>query len=585
MIRTAFISAFGALFFFGATLTASVAAEHLSVSGDSVRFYGDRYLLEADGNVRVVLNHAYVITGNTFSMDLRLNRFVVAGDVDINGPGLTALHGAGFADFFDDARSYFVPVLDQPDRWTYLNNDFAHPAKGREMPGDPFFLPDVSSARVTVRATSVDLQPLSYMHFHSAHVLSAGIMLPLPSYVLNFSSNPDFRQNSLAGAIGDASYDFGGSDHTLSTVHFRYDQTNKTYASFEQHYVSPGGYAVASINPATRPIKQYNLIGLGRITPKDQIYGFYQEITYQNNFEEPLQASAFASIQLTHALRQSFLQLAVNQSYNSLLAQPSTLYEAGNYFYYGDPSHAWVPNHPVNVMLTWQGNEHRIGRLPLNFRMRSSAGFAHDGYFERYTPGEITFDNVSYPYLYFHSFDGQISTRQIKLGQNAFFNASYERNRQWFSIPHYNETAQTIATISRPYGARLSTYIGYNNTNVGDFYGPKQLQYYPSYVFTSPIDGKVYEGYSAFHGFATYRSLFGSVVFTPNPDFALSLLVKHNQDFPAPIPGVVGNPPWQAIGDLRVRVSRHTMLDIARTYNFGYPGQVFSPNFQIQVLP
>ena len=558
---------------------AANAAEHLSLSADTINFYGDRFLLEADGNVSAVLDHQYIITGHTFSMDLRLNRFVIGGDVRVTGPGVD-LHGAGIADFFESHRIYFVPMLTQPDRWTYLGTDFEHAYKGRQMPGDPFFLPDVSNSRVTVTARHVEIEPLSYMRFSSALVLSVAGRLPVPSYVVNFSNSPDFRQNSLAGAILDAGYDFAGGSHTLSSAHLRYDQENRLYGSIEQHYVAPGGFAVASINPLTRPVKQYNLIGLGRIGRQDQLYGFAQEITYQNAFQTPLQASAFANLQFTHVLRQSYVNISVNQNYQSLLGQPG-----GGRTFYGDLGHAWIPNHPVNVTIAWQGFDHNVGKLPLSFRLRTGAMMAHDNTYNGISNGLLVFSGQNVNTLYMRSFEALFYTKSIKLPHNLYFNASFDKQRQWFSLPHYIDSNYLNTSISRTFGTHLALYGGYTVFNIGDYYGAKQLQMYPPNTYVSPFDGNTYNGFAAFRGIATYRTLYASAVFAPNPDFTLNLLAKRNKDFPEPIPGVFGNPPYQIIGDLRVRVAAHATLDIQRTYNFNYPGQSWSPNFQIQVLP
>jgi hypothetical protein len=559
-------------------------AEHLSLSADSVRFYGDRFLLEADGNVRVQLDHRYTIVGHTFSMDLRLNRFVVAGNVRVMGPD-TDLQGAGFGDFIDTRRIYFVPLLDQPDRWTFENMDFAHPFKGREMPGDPFFLPDVSNSRVTVKASSAEIQPATYARFRNAQILSVGVMIPVPSYVINFSNSPDFRQNSLAGAIFDAPYDFFGDAHWLSTMHLRYDQTNKTYASFEQHYSSKGGWLVGSVNPATNEIKQYNIIGLARAGTRDQAYGFFQAIADQPGFGAAYSASAFQRLQLTHVLRQSFLQLDLNQNWDSLLPQPSAIEPNLRYYYIGDPSHPWVPMHPFNGLLTWQGMDHPIGHLPLNIRLRSAFGWAHDNSYGNYSYGLQSFDGRIYNSTSYQNVDTLIYSKPIRLHENTYLNFSFEKNRQWFSLPHFVDTSYGNASVSRTFGSKVALYAGYTIYNVGDYYGAKQRVFYPVVTYVSPVDGQTYSGFSAFQGFATYRSVYASAVFAPTPDFALNILLKKNTDFPGPIPGVLGNPPYQAFGDLRVRISPHASVDISRNYSFNFGNVGWSPTFSIQVLP
>ncbi|MDP9019111.1 MAG: hypothetical protein M3N19_12425 [Candidatus Eremiobacteraeota bacterium] len=551
-------------------------------------------MIEGDGNVSVVLDHRYTITGHTFSMDLRLNRFVVAGGVTVKGPDAD-LHGAGFADFLDTQRIYFVPLLEEPDRWTFNDMDFAHPFKGREMPGDPFYLPDISDGRVTVSSTHAEIEPKTFIRFQPARILSLGVFIPAPSYVVTFSNNPDFRQNSLAGGLFDAPYDFAGSAHTMSTLHFRYDQTNGAYPSFEQHYVAPGGFAVGSINPLTRDVKQYNLVGLGRIAPKTQAYAFFQAFATQKGFSSPVSLSGFVSMQFTQVLRQSFMQLTLNQSYDSLLRMPSTCFTfpttpvtnppSCDYYYYGDPSHPWVPPHPFNGLLIWQGMDHPLLKhLPVQMRIRSSFGWAHDSFFAHYSYGLPPFLGTVYNSISYQSVGMTLYTKPIKLKNNVYFNASYDRNRQWFSLPHYIETNYANASLSKTFGTKVAVFAGYTINNTGDYYGAKQTIAYPPALYQSPVDNKVYPGFAAFRGIATSRTLYASAIYT-TPDFTFNLLLKHNKDFPEPIPGSLGRPPYQAVGDLRFRISAHATMDIQRTYNFNYPGQAWSPNFTIQVLP
>ena len=58
------------------------------------------------------------ITGNTFYLDIRLNRFIVAGNVTLQR-GDVSVQGAAFTEYLDFDRAYFLPVGNEPDRWTY----------------------------------------------------------------------------------------------------------------------------------------------------------------------------------------------------------------------------------------------------------------------------------------------------------------------------------------------------------------------------------------------------------------------------------------------------------------------------------
>ncbi len=72
---------------------------------DVVDYYSNRYILTADGNVSARLSDGTIVTGNTFSMDLKLNRFLIAGNVHLDGPHIHAM-GAAFAGYPDISRNY-----------------------------------------------------------------------------------------------------------------------------------------------------------------------------------------------------------------------------------------------------------------------------------------------------------------------------------------------------------------------------------------------------------------------------------------------------------------------------------------------
>ena len=151
----------------------------LRLRADHIAFYYDRYLIEADGHVQVQASNGMTISGDAFSMDLRLNRFLVASHVHLRSPGGN-LDGAAIADFLDFDRIYFVPVITKPDRWTYENRDFLHPLKGRQMPGDVFYFPDVSGTGVSLSARTAIVEARQFVRFSSVHAYFFHQGVPLP---------------------------------------------------------------------------------------------------------------------------------------------------------------------------------------------------------------------------------------------------------------------------------------------------------------------------------------------------------------------------------------------------------------------
>ena len=115
----------------------------------------NRFILTADGNVSVRFTDGTLVSGNTFSMDLKLNRFLIAGNVHVDGPRVH-LVGAAFAGYPDLDRNYFISEGDTPDRFTYFGQDFTQSHAGRVQPGDAFFFPDLSNAKPYIIAGSAN---------------------------------------------------------------------------------------------------------------------------------------------------------------------------------------------------------------------------------------------------------------------------------------------------------------------------------------------------------------------------------------------------------------------------------------------
>jgi hypothetical protein len=574
----------------------------LSIVAEKVAFYSNRFIVGADGNVVVTMGDGTKIVGNTFSMDLRLNRFVIAGNVTLTA-GPTVVHGAAFSEFLDFDRGYFLPLFDEPDRWTYTQGDYAHPLLGRVMPGDAFFLPNLAGERVFLYAKRADADPHESVRFSPASLNFGLTFVNFPTYFLDFSKNPNFAQNSLAGADIDGPYDFAGGEHGLATAHVRYDSINQLYLSYEQHQFSNNHYVVFSVNPITRPGKNYNLIAYDRISPVLQVQALFQEFTFQHSFTQPLSASAFASIELTLALKQSFLQLTTNSYYQSLLGQPKGL---GRDLYYGDPSHLWIPDHPAGISLSWNGFRHKIARLPISFQLRSSIGNNHNEISAlNQTSGLQQLGGFEYDTEYNHGAGATLLTDPIvllrdKSGQkrDVYFTATFDKQRTYYSVPHHIDITTTNLSLTKSISPRhLTAVLSYINTNTGDYYGAQQLEAYPSTVAQSPATGELYPQYAAFRGLGTTRSFREQLVFTPSPALNSSITMREDDDFPVAVPGIsetIGNvtyfnnygvPPYQLTLDTRFRINSILTLDVSRGYSFNFGGyQRWSPNFAIQVV-
>ncbi len=589
------------------------------IKARKIVFYANRFVVGADGDVRLLLGDGTRIFGNTFFMDLRLNRFVIAGNVRLflkDGGG--EVDGAAFAEYFDFDRAYFVPITTEPDRWTFSAGDYKHPLLGREMPGDTFHLPDLSGESQFLTSRDATIDPRVSVRFAPARLNFGLAQVPFPTYFLEFSQNPNYAENALAGAFVDGPYDFAGGHDSLATAHLRYDTVDKIFGALEVHQFTDNGYAVASINPLTRPLKQYNLLVSDKLSPNFQVQVFAQEITFQHDFSQPLSATSDNSVELTAGLPHSSLQLTDLLYYDSLLGRPQTFAPGSGgvpEYYYGDPSHPWIAGHPTDLSLSWTGFRHPVGALPISFQLRSgySVSTSTD------TP-LTTIAGIPYYQYWWKTFGANLATKAITLladksgrHREIYFVGSFDKQRQYFSNAHHVDVTTTTLSITKNVvPQRLTALVSYTNQNTGDFFGPLQNVAYP-YALVSggyttpptinPVTGQPVAGivvppsYSSFDGFATTRSLREQLIFTPSTSFTLTGSLRENRDFPLPIAGPTeqvgdtilfenyGSPPYEADLDARFRVSRILYLDLGRSYFFHFGGyEGWSPNFSIQVL-
>ncbi|MBV9027737.1 MAG: hypothetical protein JO311_03920 [Candidatus Eremiobacteraeota bacterium] len=595
-----------------------------------VDFYYDRFLLEADGNVRLRTSDGFTVTGDSFSMDLKLNRFLVAGHVTLHDSSGT-VSGAAISDFLDFRRIYFVPVTSEPDRCMFLDGDLAHPAKGRVMPGDAFYFPDVPQ-QPSITGTGAVIGTKTYVRFINSHTYLAGAPIPLGSYVVNFSPEQYFAQNSLSGATADLTWNLAGSDNSLTALHLRYDPTYHTYLSVEQHLVGQHEYAIFSVNPATRAEKWWNLMLYEKLGSRFQISSFTQYYTQQNWLSLPRAAQQTTYLTATYAMPHSYLQ-ATSQLTNYNVLGPGAL-ELPH-------SIAGSLDHPTQVQLTASSFQNRVGKLPLYEQIWEGYGFAHDSvgaqqYLNGFSPywpqGGVRFAPIPIPGLQAYGspcpyqpvpksftyycpvyrtiwntvLGFSFFTPALKLNnppspyQTYYFNASFSKQYQWNSLPHWIDNTSENFTISRQFSRAVNTYLGYQILNVGDHYiHGGYLPCTPVNSFYCPLS------FTSFRGVSTLRTTSLGMNFTPTPEFNFSLLVRHHDDFPIPVPGVfglppnnilgqplyswfLGQPPYDASFDVRLKILPHALLDVSKSlywYGNPYRTQFWQPATVVQILP
>ncbi|HEY4441246.1 MAG TPA: hypothetical protein VGN14_12380 [Candidatus Elarobacter sp.] len=591
-MRLPFLFAFAAVVFAAATATATAAPASLDITARNVDFYYNRFIVTADGDVRVRLSDGTVVTGQTFTMDLKLNRYLIAGNVHVDGPGIHQV-GAGWAGYPDLDRTFFLPEGVEPIRYTYFGSDWTNPHPGREQPGDAFNFPDLTGERPYIIASGVRIVPKTNALFTLPRIYTAGIYTPLPRYVVTFSANPHYFENAFPGGRFDVGLPFNGSEHSLTALHIRNEPYNGTFLAFDQHFVWDKDYIVFGVDPLTQEQREYNLIGYKRESPGLETRLFLQESAAQPGIiNRPINAAGYAQLQINAALKRSGISYTEDNYYQYLLGFKPPADDTQ--LVYVNPSYdpRWR-EHPMQAQLIWTGYENRVTKsIPLLFRLRSGVGLAHDIYGEGGFPNE----QPGPPDSFYHRVGGTVYTPAIKVAGNVRFTAQYDREKTWFNVPHQTDLADTRLTLSDALQkAHLNTFLSYEVRNTADYWGAQQLAAYPVGTAAGGCIAPAYDtcvtqwgtfsGQDAFRGLATLRALVAGLIYTPSAAFAFSAQIAKNKDFPAPIPGIYGQPPYQLSLDVRVRVSRQILLDLSRQYYFNFAGERWTPQLGLQISP
>jgi len=574
-----------------ALLTPEVAAadstKSIELKANVVDFYSDRYVLTADGHVRAQLSDGTVVSGDTFSMDLKLNRFLIAGNVHVDGPQIHQA-GAAFAGYPDIDRDYFITEGPTPDRWTYYGLDFSDSHPGRQQPGDAFYFPDLTGQRPYIIADGATIFLKNNVEFPiGSRINVLGAYVPTPGYVVNYSSNPNFYQNAFSGAVFDIGIPFHGAADAISAGHIRYDQYRGFYTAFDQHFVHNLDYAVLSVDPLTQNQRQYNAILYKRLSPDVETRLFYQLSAQSQGLNEPNSAADYANFTINSKIGRYAVGLNADQYNNSLLGGALDQFN-GAYRQAG---------HPFDMELNVNSfeDEFRLFRylgVPLKFQYRAGYGYNYDSYgLPTLGAGNdtipSTWGGVQYNSMFNTYLGATLYTNSVRLAKLVTISAKSDELETWYTMPHHTITTNTSTTVAyTPLSTKRPAFLlTYGVLNIGDFWGADQLKAYipAANTFVGPYG--TFTGLAAFDGFATSRSLSGSFVYTPTPYFALNLAMQHFDVTPAPVPGLGGQAPDQFLADVRVRLSRNILVDVSRGYYFNFANETWAPQYQIQFSP
>jgi hypothetical protein len=567
--------------------TPAAATTILKITGARLSFYSDYYALKADGDVSIALNASTHVTGQTLYLDLRQNRMIVAGAVRLSVQGVTQ-PGAALAVDFDQQRAYFIAFAPEPQVKTYDGLDLSKASSSAAQPAGVFEARDLSESVPVILAKKVTIGLRSYLRFGSCRVAPIGgvaAYVPLPSLYINFAKNPNLAQTTLGAATAAAAIKLTGSANAASALALSYASTTKFGVGFQQNAVWEKGWGVLSIFPINQSSPFFSAIVS---QAPSQSFGL-QASTLLNSYPSggslPASKAQFNYVQMTQSLHDAYLQLNYQFGSSDLLATPPIQGAYGLSPRYG-------PTHPSSVQVGLNSSTLGIGHL-LDLNARGGYVYNHNGDgLQQF--GGVNYTSIWSPYAGLTLSTPRIGLRAEGIGAAPYLVLQATGQRQWNSLPHSIDQANTNATLTQPISIG-SVIASYTISNVKDDYGAAQRQAYP---VIAPVQDP---GYAAFQGFATFRTLSLALVYAVNPYFALSVAGQQHTDFPAPspalftpvqptvlgvnpLPDYLGQPPYDLPITARIRVNGSLSINVQSTYYFNYFGNTWN-GVQVQFLP
>jgi hypothetical protein len=367
---------------------AARAALILHVSSDRLVFYNNLYVMTGYGAVRLDLRNGSKISGDALVFDLRLNRFVVSGNVRVTTPQATYA-GTALSTDLASGTSYLI-ALDgpAPQRLIFRDERFASPESGGEMALEAFAFPELKKSPASLISRNVTVGVGSYIRFDGCRSQILGgfsYYFPLPICYISFGNDPNLAQDALSGANVGAQYKFAGNANATSSFLLNYDTVNKLYAALEQNVSSPNAWAVAAVNTQNG---SQSLSAIGYVQPAQEL-GLRvasQLHVLSTNTTNDVSQYSYSNAQLTQGLPGANLQL--NYSYGNVVSQgPGPNLAIGTY----------DPMQPSSFQLGLRTSDLKLGPFFLN-----GAG----GYGETHDPfGLQTFGGVNYTAEWFDLYE------------------------------------------------------------------------------------------------------------------------------------------------------------------------------------
>jgi hypothetical protein len=541
------------------------ATETYRLSAQRVAFYTNTFILQGRGNVHVDIGSEREISADFFSMDVRGNRFIVAGNVRLLGPNVDDSFAAFSVDLVAK-RAYAIVANGTVDRLSFSENDFVHPQRDEQPPPDAFELPLITYPASKL-GHKIVIGTRSYVRYGSCvtqFIGGAGVYIPIPSCYVNVGDDPALAQSALAGASAGGEINLTGSANAVSGIFLIYDRVNGFYAALQQNVASSKAWAVFALTASGHP----GLSVIGALTPSD---------AFGVRVSTDLQSVAPTATSTLTGFRYSDIRVsqALGFGYAELFASGAADSGTGSQFF---------PSRPFSAQFDLATPNVPIGNLAF--------GTMRIGYGEQHNPfGVQQLGPTDYTTLGFGYLNAALSTPAIPIGgadPRRRFDLGLLAGEaiQSFSIPHETAITTTAVSLTKPLGASTVS-LSYSIANVADRYADQQLAY--------PVT------IGGFNGLATFRTLALGATVEASPQLTTSLTVRLHDDFPKPAQGLfpvvdaaplgqnpypfqLGEPPADVTLAFRIRLNPQLSLDVTDTHFINARGWPTN-NFQFLLRP
>lgn len=391
---------------------------------------------------------------------------------------------------------------------------------------EPLALPETGGEApfVVARAASVHLG--ADVRLTDARVIAAGAhAVPLPSFVYTFSPDTGYVVSNIARGGENLPIFIGSTRNSVQALHFQYNPQTRFDVGIDERLVyGSRAYDVLSLSPLIGPNKILNA------TWQRQINAHTNQTLTSSTMQG---VGTFNSLDLRDGLHRSFVSLDGTQFRGQHAAE-----------------------------FAWQGYDQRMGPGggigDLSFHLRSAYGYSHaSGVFAPppYPSGTLQ------PATIFHdTFESFVATAPLRLNPATTLLASADLRMTFDTLPHRQ--------FARTYGSTLSMRLN-------------------RFVSASLFDGETplldsYPGLSTAY-LTHFSTQIATLSYANRDSSAFALNFARNAARTNNPSGLIVQPYSLAL-DMRVRLGRSLMLDLSRSYAFGFEGQRFGP-LGVQVLP